>query len=174
MSQVREYPLEGVRVFELKVLPDDRGFFAEALRQDWRELLGDEGIVQANISYSYPGIVRAWHRHERGQIDYFLVLKGAMKICAYDDETSRLVEVVASEHKPCIVRIPGKYWHGTMTISDTPSLTIYFVNRLYDYEKPDELRRPWNDPSIVPKEINGKKDDPRVGKPWDWLRPRHR
>jgi len=34
MFQVKEYPLEGVRVYELKVLPDDRGFFAEALRQD--------------------------------------------------------------------------------------------------------------------------------------------
>lgn len=56
MSQVREYPLKGVRVYELRVLPDDRGFFAEALRQDWDELLDGEWIVQANISYSYPGI----------------------------------------------------------------------------------------------------------------------
>ena len=41
------------------------------------------------------------------------------------------------------------------------------MNRLYDYESPDEERRPWNDSSIVPKEINGREDDPRVGKPWD-------
>ena len=77
MSQVREYPLEGVKVYELRVLPDDR-VFAEALRQDWSELLEGDWIVQANISYSYPGIIRAWHKHERGQIDYFLVLKGAI------------------------------------------------------------------------------------------------
>jgi len=171
---MKEYPLEGVRVYELKILPDERGFFAEALRSDWKELLGDEWIVQVNLSYSYPGIVRAWHRHLRGQVDYFLVLRGAMKICAYDDETRKMVEIVASEKKPSIVRIPGKYWHGTKTVSNEPSLTVYFVTRLYDYENPDEHRRPWNDPTIVPSEINGRKDDPRVGKPWDWFRPPHK
>jgi dTDP-4-dehydrorhamnose 3,5-epimerase len=61
-----------------------------------------------------------------------------------------------------------------MTVSDTPSLTLYFVNRLYDYKNPDELRRSWNDASIIPKEINGRKDDPRVGHPWNWHHPPHR
>ncbi len=56
----------GGRVYELRILPDGRGFFVEALRQDWNEFFDEEWIVQANVSYSYPGIVRAWHRHERG------------------------------------------------------------------------------------------------------------
>jgi dTDP-4-dehydrorhamnose 3,5-epimerase-like enzyme len=51
MTQGKEYfHLEGVRIYELKVFPDDRGFFAEVLRQDWYELLDGEWIVQANIS----------------------------------------------------------------------------------------------------------------------------
>jgi len=174
MFQRKVFPLEGVMIYELKIIPDARGFFVEVLRQDWTELLGGEWIVQVNASYSYPNIVRAWHKHERGQIDYFLVLKGALKICAYDEETGKMVEIIASEHKPCIVRVPGKYWHGTMTISNTPSLTIYFVNNLYNYDNPDELRRPWNDTTIIPTEINGRKDDPRIGKPWDWFYPPHR
>jgi len=41
-------------------------------------LLDGDWIIQTNIIYSYPGIIRAWHTHERGQIDYFLVLKGAI------------------------------------------------------------------------------------------------
>jgi len=49
-------------------------------------------------------------------------------------------------------------------------LLIYFVNRLYDYKNPDEHRVAWNDPCIVPTEINGKTNEPRVGKPWDWFR----
>ncbi|MEM3641925.1 MAG: dTDP-4-dehydrorhamnose 3,5-epimerase family protein [Candidatus Bathyarchaeia archaeon] len=171
---MKEYPLHGVRVQEINVIPDERGFFAEALRQDWKDLLEEEWIVQANISYSYPNIVRAWHKHERGQVDYFLVLKGAMKICAYEEETGRMVEIIASEEKPSIVRIPGKYLHGTKTVSNTPSLTVYFVTKLYDYRNPDEKRRPWNDQKIIPTEINGKKDDPRVGKPWDWFHPPHK
>jgi len=39
---MKEYPLQGVRVYELKVLPDERGFFAEVLRSDWKDFLGDE------------------------------------------------------------------------------------------------------------------------------------
>lgn len=171
---MKEYPLKGVRVCEINLLPDERGFFAEALRDDWKELLGEDRVTQANMSFSYPNIIRAWHRHVRGQTDYFLVLKGAMKICAYEEETGKMAEVVASGEKPVVVRIPGRYLHGTRTVSNEPSLTVYFVTRLYDYKDPDEIRRPWNDQSIIPTEINGKKDDPRVGKPWDWFASPHK
>lgn len=170
---LKEYPLEGVRTYELSILPDERGFFAEALREDWRDFI-DEWVMQVNLSYSHPGIVRAWHRHLRGQVDYFLLIEGAMKICAYDEKTRRLAEVIASADKPMLVRIPGHYLHGTKTVGSQPSLTVYFVTRLYDYKNPDEERRPWNDPSIVPSEINGSKNDPRVGKPWDWFYPAHK
>ena len=171
---MKEYALKGIKTYEIKILPDERGFFAEALRQDWKEFLEDEQITQTNLSYSYPNVVRAWHKHTRGQIDHFLVLKGAMKICAYDEETGKMAEVIASSKKPTVVRIPGKYLHGTKTVSNEPSLLIYFVNRVYDYKNPDELRRPWDDQSIVPTEINGKTDDPRVGKPWDWFLSPHK
>ena len=157
--------LDGVKVHELKLLPDERGFFTELLRQDWKDLLEDEWVAQANLSYSYPGVIRAWHRHLKGQIDYFIVLKGAMKICAYDEKKKELDEIVASEHKLQVVRIPGRYWHGTKTLGNEPSLTLYFVTRLYDYSKPDEERRPWNDPTII---------DSKTGKPYDWEKPPHK
>jgi len=175
----KKYGLEGFQTYDIRTLPDERGFFSEALRKDWKELLGDEWIAQVNLSYSYPDVVRAWHRHRRGQVDYFLVIEGSMKICVYDDEQKsatkgHLVEVVASEDRPQIVRIPGHYWHGTKTVSYKPSLTVYFVTKLYDYENPDEERRLWNDVTIVPAAINGRVDDPRVGKPWDWFHPIHK
>jgi len=166
--------LPGVKIIELKRHIDERGSFTELMRKDWKDLLGEDEIVQVNLSISYPGIIRAWHKHERGQVDYFLVIKGALKICAFDEETEELNEIVSSEEKLQIVRIPGKYWHGTKTVSSYPSMLIYFTNRLYDYKNPDELRRPWNDPTIVPKIINGKKDDPRCNKPWDWLALPHK
>lgn len=174
-----KYGLDGFQTYDVRILPDERGFFAEALRQDWEELFGREWISQVNLSCSYPNVVRAWHRHRRGQTDYFLVTEGSMKICAYDDDTTSstagcLGEIVASEHKLQIVKIPGYYWHGTKTIGNKPSSTVYFVTRLYDYKNPDEERRPWNDTTVIPKAINGKTDDPRVGKPWDWFYPVHK
>jgi dTDP-4-dehydrorhamnose 3,5-epimerase len=134
-------------------------------RRDWKDLFGDEWIVQANLSYSYPGVIRAWHRHLKGQVDYFIVLKGAMKICAYDEKTKKMDEIVASEHKLQVVRIPGHYYHGTKTLGNEPSLTLYFVTRLYDYQKPDEERKPWNDPEII---------DLKTGSPYDWEKPPHK
>jgi len=168
--EVKEYDLPGVRSCDLRILPDERGFFYEALRKDWTDLIEDDQIIQINTSFSYPGVIRAWHRHLRGQVDYFLVLRGALKICAYDDREGlptkgKLVEIITSSVKPQIVRIPGFYWHGSKNISNEPSLLIYFINRLYDYQNPDEERRPWNDPKII---------DPMTGKPYDWSKPAHR
>ncbi len=166
----RRFELEGIQVVDIQKNVDERGFFAEAVRKDWPHLFGKEWISQANISYSYPGIIRAWHRHNRGQTDFFVVLHGSMKIVAYDDSKDsatyrRLDEVVVSEERLQVVRIPGHYWHGTKTIGDKPSYTIYFVNNLYDYGAPDEERRPWNDSSII---------DPKNLQPYDWNKPAHK
>ena len=166
MPEVKEYGLPGVRAYDLRINPDERGFFSEVLRKDWGELLEGDEIAQVNISSSYPGIIRAWHRHSRGQVDYLFVAKGALKVCAYDDREDsktkgQLEEIILTAEKLQIVRIPGFYWHGTKCIGNEPSMTLYFVTKLYDYTNSDEERRPWNDPLII---------DPRTGKPYDWNR----
>src|SRR5690242_15162043 len=104
--------LPGVKFYDVRKNVDERGFFAEVIRQDWKELLGEDLIIQANLSFSFPGIVRAWHRHNRGQVDYFIVLRGSIKICAYNDQQGsptrgQLDELIASEEKLQVVRIPG-------------------------------------------------------------------
>lgn len=178
IGEVKELHLPGVKLADLLRFPDERGVFTEIMRSDWKNLLNDDNVLQVNLSVTYPGIVRAWHRHIRGQTDYFLVVKGSVKLCAYDDGASStkgsLVEVILSEDRMQILRIPGYYWHGFKVIGYKPAYIIYFVNRLYDYVNPDEERRPWNDPAIIPVSINGRRDDPRVGKPWDWFYPPHR
>lgn len=169
---IKEYPdMPGLKSYYLNLLPDERGFFAEAIRTDWKGLIGEDQLLQANFSYSYPGMIRAWHRHVRGQVDYFLVLQGSLKICAYDDRDQspatkgKLIEIIASSQKPQLVRMPGIYWHGFKNIHHEPSLLIYFVNRLYDHQNPDEERRPWNDLAII---------DSRTKRTFDWNAPPHK
>lgn len=166
--------LPGIMVKPLKRFYDERGSFTELMRLDWKDILGEDKFVQANLSITFPGIVRAWHRHLRGQVDYFIIIRGAAKICAYNEETKELVEIHSYGEKPQIVRIPGYYWHGFKAIGVEPTYLIYFTTNLYDYENPDEERRPWNDPTIIPVMINGKKDDPRCNKPWNWFYPPHK
>lgn len=170
VSIIKNFDLEGIKTIDIKKLVDERGYFSEIIRKDWLPDFKEDWIKQANLSYSYPGIIRAWHRHSRGQIDYFLVLKGAVKIVAYyEDEKSKrnnqLVEIVTSEQKLQLVCIPGYYWHGTKTLGNENSLILYFVNNLYKYDDPDEERRPWNDTSIK---------DPNTGLSYDWNYPPHK
>lgn len=166
--------LEGIKIKILNRRPIGRAFFTELMRGDWTEILGEDKFVQANLSITYPGIIRAWHRHRRGQVDYFIALKGTLKICAYDSESMELEEIISSGQQPQVVRIPRRYWHGFKAVGNEVAWLLYFVNEFYDYNDPNEERRPWNDPKIVPESINGRTDDPRAGKLWDWNYPPQR
>lgn len=160
--------LKGIKIKSISRFPDERGFFCEVMRKDWQDLFGEDTVAQANHSFTYPNIVRAWHRHLKGQVDYFLAINGTIKICAFDDETEELNEIISSGMNLQVVRMPGHYWHGFKAIGNEPAMLLYFTTNLYDYTNPDEERRAWDDATVIPKIINGKKDDLRIGKPWDW------
>lgn len=162
--------LPGVKIREITKLPDERGSFAEIFRDDWTDFIDGDKIVQANLSYSYPGIIRAWHRHQRGQVDYFITVKGTTKICVYDDRSDsktrgQLDEIISSSERVQCVRIPGIYYHGFKSVGSEPALVVYLTTKMYDYKNPDEERRPWNDPTII---------DPKTKKPYDWNAPPHK
>lgn len=160
--------LQGIKIRPIRRFPDERGFFSEVMRKDWKDLFGEDIVAQANFSFTYPNIIRAWHRHIKGQTDYFLALKGMIKICAFDDKISEVNEIISSGFDLQVVRMPGHYWHGFKAIGNEPAMLLYFTTNLYDPANPDEERRAWDDTTIIPKSVNGKKSDSRVGKPWDW------
>ncbi|MCW4005063.1 MAG: dTDP-4-dehydrorhamnose 3,5-epimerase family protein [Candidatus Bathyarchaeota archaeon] len=166
--------LPGIVVKPLRRFADERGFFTEVFRKDWSELFGSDVAAQANLSITYPGIIRAWHRHLRGQTDYFVAVKGAIKICGYDEETGELDEIVSTGANLQVVRMPGHYWHGFKAVGDAPAMLLYFTTNLYDVADPDEERRSWSDSTLIPRSVNGKTGDARVGKPWDWNCPPHK
>lgn len=166
--------IEGVRVMELKKNPDERGYFVELLRENWGQFLEGDWPVQQSLSYSNPGVTRAWHRHSKGQNDYLVCIQGSVRLCVFDDRAGSVTRgeldeiVLDSSRSLQAARVVGSCWHGYRVLGATPAIVVYAVTRLYDYEKPDEERRPWDDPSVIPKAINGGKLDPRVGKPYDW------
>jgi dTDP-4-dehydrorhamnose 3,5-epimerase len=173
-KRARNDMLQGIRIKTIKRFPDERGFFSEVMRTDWKDLFEEDTIAQANLSCTYPGVIRAWHRHVKGQTDYFLVVGGSIKICAFDDKTGEVVEIVSSSLDMQVVRMPGHYWHGFKAVGVEPAMLLYFTTKMYDTANPDEERRAWDDPTLIPKIVNGKKDEPRVGKIWDWNHPPHK
>jgi len=137
--------IDGVEVRDLQVSADERGHLVEVFREDWE--LYDPEPAMSYYSMSYPGVVRAWHRHRRGQVDHFVCPKGRIKVGVYDDREGsptreELNTFVVGEHNQQVVRIPGDCWHGFKTIGDEPAFLINFPTKLYDYDNPDEERLP--------------------------------
>jgi dTDP-4-dehydrorhamnose 3,5-epimerase len=48
---------EGIKIYEIKKNIDERGYFGELFRNDWKDLLQEDEIVQANLSASYPEMI---------------------------------------------------------------------------------------------------------------------
>jgi len=137
--------IDGVEVRDLKVNTDERGHLVEIFREDWAEY--DPEPAMSYYSLSYPGVIRAWHRHTRGQIDHFVCPSGRIKIGIYDDRDGSDTRgetdtFVVGEHNQKVVRVPGDCWHGFKVIGDEQALLVNFPTALYDYDDPDEQRLP--------------------------------
>ena len=141
--------IDGVELKQLKTNVDERGSLMEVWREDWEFYEGEDTPTMSYISNTYPGIVRAWHRHTRGQIDHVVVPHGKIKVGIYDDrkESPTRGEVdtyILGEGAMNLIRIPGSCWHGFKTIGDARSTLLNFPTNLYDYEDPDEERLPYD------------------------------
>lgn len=147
--------IDGVKIKDLKVIPDERGRLMEILRSD------DELFIkfgQAYLTTAYPGVTKAWHYHKI-QTDNFAVIKGMMKLVLYDSREDspthgEVNEFFLGEHNPKLLQIPPYVYHGFKCISEEEALVINIPTEVYKYKRPDEYRL---DPHTV--EI-----------PYDWAR----
>jgi dTDP-4-dehydrorhamnose 3,5-epimerase len=147
--------IDGVRTKVLTVVADERGRLMEMLRAD------DACFTkfgQVYLTAAYPGVVKAWHYHER-QTDHFVCVSGMMKLVLYDDREGSPTRGVVNEffvgdHNPLLVEIPPFVFHGFKCISEREALVINIPTEMYDHGNPDELRVDAHDPRI----------------PYDWTR----
>ncbi len=133
--------IEGVKLKDLKVIPDERGRLMEILRAD-DEIF--EKFGQVYMTTGYPGVVKAWHYHKK-QTDNMTVLKGMMKIALYDareDSPTRgeVNEFFLGEHNPKLLQNPKLLYHGFECISQEEAVVINIPTETYNYETPDEYR----------------------------------
>ena len=133
--------INGVRVKQLKVIPDERGRLMEMLRAD------DEIFIrfgQVYMTTAYPGAVKAWHYHKR-QVDNFVVVKGMMKVVLYDSREGsptfrEINEFFMGEHNPILLQIPSYVYHGFKCISEGEAIVINCPTEVYHHQDPDEYR----------------------------------
>lgn len=133
----------GVKIKDLKFIPDERGRLMEILRSD-EEIFQKFG--QIYMTTNYPGVVKAWHYHQK-QTDNICCLKGMIKIVLYDNRgdsktKGEINEFFIGEYNPKLISIPAGIYHGWKCISEIESAVINISTEVYNYQKPDEFRLP--------------------------------
>jgi dTDP-4-dehydrorhamnose 3,5-epimerase len=120
------------------IYTDDRGW---SIMNQLQGVLRPAG--QINYSVQYPGVVKAWHKHAK-QTDFWICLKGNLKVGVYCEERSVVWERVFGERAPGVIVIPPGLWHGAAAVGNAEAGLMYYVDYAYNPESPDEDRRPWD------------------------------
>lgn len=141
----------GVKVKQLRAIPDERGRLMEVLRSDEPFF---EGFGQVYVTTCLPGFAKAWHYH-RIQSDFFTCVKGRMRLVLFDSRegspTRNEIQefVISMDENPVLVKIPPGVYHGFECASAEEAVVVNIPDRSYNrppfsHEKPDEYRLPFD------------------------------
>jgi dTDP-4-dehydrorhamnose 3,5-epimerase len=141
----------GVRIRQVRLHADDRGYFLEVLRTGQGLVAGyANGTMQVSAACNFPSAIKAFHYHLR-QTDCFTPVMGLLQIALVDLRRGSPTfgaknTIYAGALCPWQVLIPAGVGHGYKVIGTEPSLLVYASDRFYDPE--DEGRIPYNHPGI--------------------------
>jgi len=133
--------IDGIKIKQLRVIPDQRGRLMEILRAD-DDLFAKFG--QVYMTTTYPGIVKAWHLHKK-QTDNVVCVQGMIKLAVYDPREDsptykEVNEFYLGIHNALLVQIPRGVYHGWMCVSSEEAIVVNVPTEVYDREDPDEFR----------------------------------
>lgn len=131
--------IEGVQIFPLSRIQDERGVVMRMLRAD------DPHFVEFGeiyFSVIYPGVIKAWHLHSRMTINY-AVVDGNIKLVLYDqrpDSKTRgqLREIVFGQINYQLVRVPPGVVNGFAAVGGQRAIVANCASIPHD---PAEITR---------------------------------
>jgi dTDP-4-dehydrorhamnose 3,5-epimerase len=152
--QITDLALPDVKLVQLRVHGDSRGFFMESYKKaDWLPILGDRPFIQDNQSLSGPmGTVRGLHYQMPpfAQAKLVQTLRGRILDVAVDLRRASptfgqhvAVELAAGDGQQMFV--PEGFAHGFMTL-ESDSMVTYKVT--CGYEPKSERGIAWDDPDL--------------------------
>ena len=142
-ATVTKHPrIHDVKTKSLRLIPDERGFLMEILRVDDSDLFTKFG--QVYVSATYPGVVKAWHYHQK-QVDHFACVAGMVKLVLVDTRENSPTRGAVNEfflgtQNPTLVQVPNLVYHGWKCISSEMALVVNVPTEPYHYKEPDEFR----------------------------------
>src|SRR5262245_40605964 len=152
--QITDLALSGVKLVQLKVHGDQRGFFMESYRdEDWRPILGDRAFMQDNQSLSVQaGTLRGLHYQVEpfAQAKLVQTLRGRIYDVVVDLRRGSStfgkhvgLELTAGDGRQMFV--PEGLAHGFITLEPNSMVTYKVTSR---YEPKSERGLAWDDPDL--------------------------
>lgn len=126
---------------------DQRGSLVEAVR-----VRGGGG--QSFVSTTNPGFTRGNHYHVN-KIERFLVLSGTARIALRRVLTDEQVEFTVSGDEPAIIDMPTLWTHNITNVGNTPLVTFFWTNELFDPDRPDTWPLDVDSPAETHKDSQG-------------------
>jgi len=151
--EVRDTPIEGLKIVQPKVWGDARGHFFESYSEAAFKAAGlPTDFVQDNQSLSAKGILRGLHfqKPPYAQGKLVRVIKGAVLDVVVDLRSSsptygQHFAMELNEDNKTMFWIPPGFAHGFLTLADD-TIFVYKVTGLYNKESEGGLL--WNDPAL--------------------------
>lgn len=132
--------IEGVEIFPLKIIKDERGAVMHILRSDQSH---STQFGELYCSLVNAGVVKGWKRHKE-ITQSMSVPEGMMKIVIYDDRpnsstkgTIKTIEFGIDDY--VLVRLPPMVWYSFKAISEKHAIIVNYVSQPYDPKESEVL-----------------------------------
>lgn len=144
--------IEGVEIVPLTLNTDDGGNFLEVFRlsnQAVEKLSSPFIIKQVSMSVMMPGVVKAYHLHEKQDDLWFVPPQHRLLVNLHDlredsNTYDKHLRLVLGGGKAQLLRIPTGVAHGAKNSYSSPMFLFYATSEQFNPAAPDELRLPWN------------------------------
>jgi len=105
--------IDGLEIWPSRQVMDERGKIVCMLRRDD---ISFEDFGEIYFSYTYPGVIKAWHLHKRMFLNYML-LRGDLKLVLHDQRANspsrgQTEELFLSAEEKKVIKIPPGVWNG--------------------------------------------------------------
>lgn len=131
--------IEGVEIFPLQRIVDERGSVMHMLRADADHFQGFGEIYFSTVN---PGAIKGWHIHREMTLNYACVA-GMVKLVMYDDRDGSptggvLQELFVGTDNYVMVRIPPMVWNGVKGLGQSSAMIANCASHPHE---PDEISR---------------------------------
>lgn len=131
--------IKGVKIKNLDIKRDERGWFAEIVRSEDIEN-NSKPFGQMYATTANPGQTKGKHYHTR-KTEWFCVIKGKGLLTLVNMETQEKQEIEMGEDNMAAVQIPPNVWHAIANIGDREMFLLAYIDESYNPNDPDTIAK---------------------------------